>query len=304
MLKRLWHVFRLTITRWSRNDGNLLAASIAYYAAFSFFPLLMVLISALGFALKFSASAQNAQVELIEFLSQNTNPDLAHEVENILTEVQMRAAVNTWFALVMLLFGAIGIFSQLQAGFDRLWHDTTPHEHGVVGAIRDALWNRLKAFLTLIGLGMLVIVAFVAGLTFTAVRTWAEEISWAQPLVDNGDFWHWSQVALSISLNAIVLALVFKMIPRARVRFLHAACGGIAVALIWQLGSQVVARFIVGGNYSAYGVVGSFIAMMLWVYCASILLLLGAQMVQVLGHPESNAISEKSPTAVQEPVKV
>ena len=63
---------------------------------------------------------------------------------------------------------------------------------------------------------------------------------------------------------------------------------GILIAVIWQLGSQVVSRFIVGGNYSAYGVVGSFIAMMLWVYYASILLLFGAQMVQVLGHPNYN----------------
>ena len=99
-------------------------------------------------------------------------------------------------------------------------------------------------------------------------------------------------------------------------------CVGILIAVIWQLGSQVVSRFIVGGNYSAYGVVGSFIAMMLWVYYASILLLLGAQMVQVLGHPNYNnnngnnksaapstdgtaavAASPPAPTAASNPAK-
>lgn len=84
----------------------------------------------------------------------------------------------------------------------------------------------------------------------------------------------------------MVLSLVYRLIPRAAVRWRDAASGGLAVALIWQVGSQLLSRFIVGGNYSAYGVVGSFIAMMLWVYCASILLFLGAQFVQVLGHPE------------------
>ncbi len=186
------------------------------------------------------------------------------------------------------LVGAIGIFSQLEAAFDRLWHDTTPHEHGIWAAVQNALWNRLKAFLTLIGLGILIIVSFVIGLIFTAVRTWAEDLSWAGQLVGNGSFWHLSQLALSTALNALVLSLVFKMIPRASVRYLHSVCVGILIAVIWQLGSQVVSRFIVGGNYSAYGVVGSFIAMMLWVYYASILLLFGAQMVQVLGHPNNN----------------
>ncbi len=62
------------------------------------------------------------------------------------------------------------------------------------------------------------------------------------------------------------------------------------MAVAWQIGAQIVSRYVVGGHYTAYGVVGSFIAMMLWVYCASILLFLGAQLVQVLGHPEENVV--------------
>ena len=93
-----------------------------------------------------------------------------------------------------------------------------------------------------------------------------------------------------------MLSLVFKMI--ARVRYLHSVCVGVLIAIVWQLGSQVVSRFIVGGNYSAYGVVGSFIAMMLWVYYASILLLFGAQMVQVLGHPNNGNNNSTAPTPI------
>jgi len=307
MLPRAWYVLHQTITRWSRNDGNLLAASMSYYAALSFFPLLLVLLTALGFALEFSASAQNVQTQLIEFLSHNTNPSLANEVDKLLGQLRDRALGNSVWVWLVFLVGAIGIFSQLEAAFDRLWHDTTPHDHGVWAAVQNALWNRLKAFLTLIGLGILIIVSFVIGLVFTAVRTWAEEISWAEQLVGNGSFWHWSQLALSVTLNALVLSLVFKMIPRARVRYLHAVCVGILIAIVWQLGSQVVSRFLVGGNYSAYGVVGSFIAMMLWVYYASMLLLFGAQMVQVLGHPTNNnnsvtpAIPSSSPSAPTPP---
>lgn len=289
MLKRLWNVLHQTVTRWSANDGNLLATSMAYYAAFSFFPLLWVLLTGLGFALEFSASAQDVRTELIEFLAHNTNPALANEVDNILAQVQFRTGVKlSLLVWLTFLLGAIGIFSQLEAAFDRLWHNPSPSQHGVWATLRNALWNRLKAFLTLIGLGLVLIAAFIANLAFAAVRTWAEEISWAAFLVENGDFWRWSQLALSISLNALVLTLVYRLIPRAKVRWLHAACGGAFVAVLWQLGSQIVARFIVGGNYSAYGVVGSFIAMMLWVYCASVLLLLGAQWVQVLGHPEKD----------------
>jgi membrane protein len=284
MAKRIWNVLRQTVVRWTRNDGNLLAASMAYYAAFSLFPLLLVLLAAIGFALRFSTGAQSARQQLLDFLSQSAGPELAREVESllaqVLAQVETRASFSGWIGLVTLLVGAIGIFSQLESAFDRLWQDTTPHRHGIWAAVRNALWNRLKAFLTLVGLGIVVIGAFIADLMLTGVRTWADN------LPNAAWFSQGVQLVFSVTLNAFVLSLVYRMIPRASVCWRHAACGGVTVAVIWQLGSQLVARFIVGGNYSAYGVVGSFIAIMLWVYCASILLFLGGQLVQVLGHPE------------------
>jgi len=283
IVKRIFDVLQKTVLRWSRNDGNLLAASMAYYAAFSFFPLLWVLISALNFALTYSASAQNAREQLLDFIAQSTAPGLAEEVARLLSGVQNPSlSLLGW---LLLLFAAIGIFSQLEAAFDRLWHSPGRSEHGITGAIRNALWNRLKAFLTLLGLGIVLIVAFLAEVILTAFRNWGEQerLSWTSSLVP------WLHLATSIVMNALVLAMVFKMIPRVAVRWRHAATGGITVAVVWQLGAQIVSRFVVGGKYTTvYGVVGSFIAMMLWVYCASILLFLGAQLVQVLGHPEES----------------
>ncbi len=294
IVKQLWTILEKTITRWTRNDGNLLAASMAYYAAFSFYPLLWVLISVLGFALRFSASAQNARQQLLDFLSRSMSPALADEVARLLSGVQDRAGTGVIVSFILLV-GAIGIFSQLESAFDRLWHAVTPHERGVKAAILNALWNRLKAFLTLIGLGVVVIVAFVSQLLLTGVQNWAQEehLSWTALL------WPRLQFVLSLTLNAGALALIFKMIPRATVRWRDALIGGLLVAASWQIGAQIVSRYIVGGHYTAYGVVGSFIAMMLWVYCASILLFLGAQLVQVLGHPEENVITD--PPVAAEP---
>ena len=198
------------------------------------------------------------------------SPALADEVATLLNGVQERAFSGVFVSLILLV-GAIGIFSQLEAAFDRLWHAVTPHERGAWGAVRNALWNRLKAFLTLMGLGVVVIVAFVTQLLFTGVQDWAEEeqLSWTMFL------WPRLQIALSLTLNAGAMVVVFKMIPRTTVRWREAAIGALSVAVAWQIGAQIVSRYVVGGHYTAYGVVGSFIAMMLWVYCASILLFLG-----------------------------
>lgn len=286
IVNQVWSVVQKTVTRWSRNDGNLLAASMAYYAAFSFFPLLWVLMSVLGFVLQFSKSAQSVKQQLLDFVSQSTAPAFAEEVSRLLADVQLGATSVTVVGGVILLVAAIGIFSQLESAFDRLWHDPGRGDRGVRAAIRNALWNRLKAFLTLLGLGVVVVVAFVAELIFSAFRNWGEQekLFWTSSLLP------WLHLATSVLLNAFVLSLVFKMIPRAAVSWRHAFTGGVAVAIVWQIGRQIMSRFLVGGHYvTAYGIVGSFIAVMLWVYCASILLFLGAQMVQVLGHPDEDA---------------
>jgi membrane protein len=134
-------------------------------------------------------------------------------------------------------------------------------------------------------------VAFVADLTLAAMQTWTEELPAGTSL------WDILQMGFSVTLNSVVLALLYRLIPRKKVRWLHAAWGGLLVAVVWQFGSQLLSRFIVGGNYSAYGVVGSFIAFMLWVYCASVLLYLGAQLVQVLGRPYELPAPTRQPPA-------
>ncbi|MGD9723814.1 MAG: YihY/virulence factor BrkB family protein [Pirellulales bacterium] len=286
MARRLWSIIEQTFTRFSNNDGITLAAATAYYAAFSFFPLLWVLITGLGFALKFSESAQNAKQQLLELLAERTSPALTEQVQNSLSDVQLGASSYGLFGPVILLFGAIGIFSQMEFAFDRLWHNVGPRDHGIRAAIKNALWNRLKAFMSLLALGVLLLVVFISDLTLAAVRKYTDQ------LPAGSSIWELTQLAFSIGLNTIVLSLLFQLMPRRRVRWLHALCGGLVTAVVWQIGNEALSRFMTGGTYSAYGVVGSFIVIMLWVYCASVLLYLGGQLVQVLGHPYEPPLTE------------
>jgi membrane protein len=276
---RLWPVVRATLSRWNANDGTLLATSMAYYAAFSVFPLLLVLISALGFALRYSVGAQNAQEELLRVVADNTAPIVAQQLQGLLSQVESGAGLSGPLGLLTLLIGAIGIFSQLDTAFDRLWRDPAQPSRGLIGGIKYALKNRLKAFLLLMGLGLAVISVFFAGMALTALKTWVAHL----PMATWG--WEFVQRLTSVALNAMIFSAMYKVLPRGRVRWADAVCGGTIVALVWEIGRLVLSALVVGSSYSAYGVVGSFIALMLWIYYASSLILLGAQIVQVLGNP-------------------
>jgi membrane protein len=72
------------------------------------------------------------------------------------------------------------------------------------------------------------------------------------------------------------------VLPRAPIRWREALAGGALVSIIWKIGLLLLTPFLIGEKYSAYGVVGSFIAIMIWMYYASAVVFLGAEFVKVL----------------------
>ena len=89
---------------------------------------------------------------------------------------------------------------------------------------------------------------------------------------------------------------------RSVVRWWDAVRGGMLAAILWELGRQALTAYFLHLNYpSAYGIIGSFIAVMLWAFYASVVLLFGAEYVRVLreeanGEPKEN---DRSPQRKQ-----
>jgi len=79
-----------------------------------------------------------------------------------------------------------------------------------------------------------------------------------------------------------MFALIYKTLPRVRIAWNEAVRGAMVAAVIWELGRLILGMFLPISRYSAYGVVGSFIATLLWVYFASSVVFLGAEYVKVV----------------------
>ena len=261
---------------------------MAYYAAFSFFPLLLVALAGLGFALQFSSGAQNAEQELLQLVAKNIAEPVAKQVGELLSGVRTNAKFTGPLGLVTLLFGAIAIFTQLDYAFDRLWRVANHHGHGILGALRRALGARLKAFVILTSLGLAIITTFALGITMATIRTWASQ--WRAGSLA----WQWGEALAVILFHALIFTVLYKTLPKAKVRLSDAFIGGMCVAIVWEIGREVMSYIIVGKAYTPYGVVGSFIAIMVWVYYASSLLFFGAQLVQVLGNPNQDNANERN----------
>lgn len=277
---RLWPALRTSVRRWGSDGGSLHSAALAYYAAFSLFPLCLTLIAALGVVAKLSGKVQDRQQEMLHLVRQNLGPWLADQLEVVLEVVKGQATVGGTLGLLALMIGALAIFSQLAAMFDAVWQDCLKPVQSWRRAIWNVVYHRLVAFLMLLAAGALVVLLFVANMILSGLKFFDGHL----PL--SHTTWMTAQWLLVILGNAIVLTLIYKIIPRAPVRWRDAFCGGLLASAILQLGQYFLAMFVIGDHYSVYGVVGSFIAMMVWFYYASAVVFFGAEMVHSLGHED------------------
>jgi membrane protein len=275
--------------RFSTDDGPLVAAGVAYYVALSFFPLLLVLVAGLGIVLEWTAVGQDARGELIEAIRQQASPDLAAEVDRALAAVSQRAPTGGPVGFAILVISAIAIFTQLDAGFDRIWNRPIDRHAGWWAWVVDRVLVRVKALFMLIGVGGFVVAVMVASTVWSAVR---EAVT---PTIHIGPWLDWAtSITINLVLNWIALSTIYHIMPKARVPWLDAMRGGLLAAVLWEVGRQALSAYLLHLNYpSAYGIIGSFIAIMLWAYYATLVIFYGAEYVRVIGEQRLAATLER-----------
>jgi membrane protein len=291
-LRRHVQYFIAAYDRWSRDDGPVMAAAVAYYVALSFFPLVLVLISGLGLFFRFAHSGQNAHQAVLTLVESDLSPSARAAVEQALEQVRDRSTVHGPVALGMMLFSAIAGFVQLQQAFDRIGNVPRNASKGIVNALRMVLFERLIAFLMLCGLALLVTAVFIGTMVLVAIENYTTGILPGSQLL-----WRPLQALVSFLTNAMLFSLIYRSLPKNPAPFKYCLRGGLVAALIWEIGRQILAAVLIGTRYTAaYGVIGSFIGLMLWCFYAVAVLLLGAEYIEVRwpGTPVSGKDSEAS----------
>jgi membrane protein len=279
----VWRILMSAVQRWNRDEGFLLSAAMAYYAALSIFPLMLILISGFGLAMRFSLAVRGAQQDLLELVAGNVSPWLAEQLGRLLEGVEMQAAVGGPAGILGVVVAAVGMFVQFDSLLDRIWSTSANPRTGVMAALRRALFDRLHAFLMLLGIGGLVVLVFLTDLALAAIEPYVVELPAGQIV------WRISRTAITLGLNTLLFALIYKTLPRAPVRWQAALGGALPVAVAWEAGQYALTAFLIGEKFSAYGVVGSFMAVMIWLYYASAAVFFGAELVQSLGRELDNA---------------
>lgn len=260
------------ITSWVGDGGNLMAAAVAYYAGLSFFPLLLVLVASFGFFLEMTNAGVSARDEIVAAIGSQFSQSLADQVGAVLEAVSAEAPSNSVVGWVALIFSAAAIFVQFDAAFDRIWGNSEANSQGWLKSIQTFLFGRLTAFAMLSGLGVLVIAVSASSLIIATLKQYL-------PLPDI--FWNMITALIPICVNLLAFTLIYRIVPKVRVHWREAFRGAVFATLMWEIGRTALAAFLLNGQYaSAYRVIGSFIAVLLWVYYAAAVVFLGAEYIR------------------------
>ena len=264
--------------RWSEDDASSLAASVAYYLALSLFPMMLLLTSGFGLFLQFSKTGKQAEEQILSMVEIHASPIIKKQIEQVLTQLQNHSVVSGPFGFIATTLAAIGIFVQIDRGFDRIFRIPAEKDADVRRTIYRVMKSRFLAFVMLAGLGGSILVMFAAGMVMAQFRSIT-----TSTLPSMNHLFGALELVSTVVANGLLFSLVYRWLPKRYVCWTDAIRGGLLAACIWELGRVVLGVFLIGMRYSsAYGAVGSFIAILLWCYYGISILFFGAEYVQVL----------------------
>ncbi|MDX1994597.1 MAG: YihY/virulence factor BrkB family protein [bacterium] len=278
-LKNVLNLFRQTFEKWNADQAPRQAAALAYYTVFSLAPLLIVVIALAGAV--FGEEAIRNQIA--GQIQDTVGEDAASLVQDLIANANQRdeGAVSTVLGVVTLLLGSIAIFSNLQATLNIIWKVDKPKpKAGIVNTVLMTLQQKLWSFGLLLVVGLLLMISLVAN-TFIAVisNTLFERLPGEQFLLNAVGF------TFAWFVTALLFALIYKVLPDARIAWREVAVGAGVTALLFSIGRLVLSLYLANSSTaSAYGAAGSIVVLLLWVYYSAQIVLFGAEFTYVYAH--------------------
>lgn len=298
-LREAGRVLVATGERFSEIEGPRLGASFSYYATFSIFPLLLLLVTVIGFVVGDSVTVRDRLLDAIAAPGGPVRGTLEQTLA-AMQDARSSRGLSAAVAVVTLLFGASGAFVELEAAYNRIWRVPDRPSEGVIGTIKTFLLERLTGFAIVGGVALTLVASLISSAVLSALKRGmvAEGTQSLAPVLATID------VIVSIVLLAFALSLSFHFVPRSRPPLRHVAGGALLTSILLAGLNEVFATYLSHlTRYSAYGVVGGVLALATWIFLTSQILFLGVTLTRVICEHQGSAaaIDAKGPAGARAP---
>lgn len=270
-VKAFIELFKETLQEWSEDEAPRLAAALSYYTVFSLAPLLIIAIAVAGFFLGRSDVQQQILGE-VETMLGAEGRDL---VRGLIQDASRPGAglVAMLVGIATLVFGASGVYGQLQEALNTIWEVEAAPGAGIWATIR----KRFLSFTMVVGSGFLLLVSLLVSAALSAA---SEYFSNLLPGMDS--LWQVLNLVASYAVVTLIFALVFKFLPDVEIEWGDVWIGAAVTALLFTIGKFLIGWYLgTSAPGSTYGGAGSLVVILLWVYYSAQILFFGAEFTQV-----------------------
>jgi membrane protein len=285
-VRRLGGLLRETYVQWDEDQAARQAASLALYTLLSVAPLLIVSIKVAGLALGDEAARGQVSQEIGKLVGPQAGAAIEAMVAN--AKEPGEGVLGSLIGLCVLLFGASGVFGELQASLNQMWEVKPKPNRGVMGFIKD----RFFSFTMVMGVAFLLLVTLVVSAVLATVT------EHFRGLVPFPALWWVLNIAIGLGITTVLFALIYKVIPDVQIQWRDVWVGAFATAVLFSVG-RVLLSWYVGrsATVSPFGAAGSLVALVVWVYYSAQILFFGAEFTQVFATrygshilPSANAV--------------
>ena len=279
LARNYWYrIGRNSILGLNRRRGQRAAAAMTYFAVFSIFPFILLMIALLSFLI----DSQQAQEQVISALS-DFFPVGSTAVQSVIQGVINARGIAAGFGIVLLLWGALGWFQAIDQGVNEMWGVT---------AVRPFPKGQLFALGMVGGIGLVMLLSWLGNIAVGIVKGFADS-SGLNLLPGATAFWDLVVGIVTLAVMFLLFMLLYRYSPMCDVRWGEVWRGALITATIWSLLRSGFAIYVTRfANYqSAYGPIGAVIAFLVWLYFAHSVILFGAELTYTM-RLESRGVHE------------
>lgn len=266
-LRQLYKTAAISVREYRNSNPLQLASSTAFFTLFALPPILIILISVLGFIVK----PDMLRGELFSKLSAVLGEKSTETVNMIFRNFRSMAGnpLRSILGFLFLVFVATTLMSLIKRSINQLWQIKV--RDGVT--IRSVLAGRGLSFLVVLLSGILFLLSLLSD-TFLAFLGNQIDV-----LFGGKDLFLVKSINFIFSILSITcwFGIIFKLLPNARIGWKPALAGGFGTALLFSLGKFILGRVLIRSDIgSVFGTAGSVVLLLLFVFYSSLIFYYGA----------------------------
>ena len=298
LIRNLPNLIKLTYQGWKEDNGSRLAGALTYYSVFSLAPMLIIAIAVAGLVWQRQAVQDQVLSQIQSLVGEQGKIFMAGLLQSASKPAQ--GIFATIVGIIILIFGALGVFNELHNSLNTIWDIPQKKISGMWQSIKEVVVNRFLSFTMILGIGFMLLVSLVVSTGITAFGNWLGGL-----LPFHEVILQIINLIISLGIITVLFALIFKVLPDAKIAWRDVWVGAFVTALLFSIGKTVIGLYLGSSAVgTTFGAAGSLVVLLLWVYYSAQILFFGAEFTQVYANqlgsrivPEGQAATTPTSTS-------